>query len=52
MIMKRLWHMLTDRDSFRVIYGDKQRTRRLNHSHAKSLKEIFGGKIIFDQYKI
>jgi len=50
LFLKRIRHYLdlNDRWEWRVIYPDGQKTYRISQEEARSLREAFGGKIIFD----
>lgn len=46
--LREIWHKLTGKRSFRVVYGDADRTMRLKYDEASSMRRIFGGYIMFD----
>lgn len=46
-----LRRMLNCEKSFRVIYNDGYRTRRVSHLEASNLKAIYGGQVVFDPWK-
>lgn len=50
--MKKFWHWLADRQSWRVIYRDGERSRRMKLRFAVGYKEIFGGELLFDPLEL
>lgn len=48
---RRLWHIIKNYHSFRVVYKDGQHTYRMRIDEASSLAEVFKGEVIFDPYE-
>lgn len=50
--LREIWHKLTGKKSFRVVYDDDaSRTMLLTYDEASSLSRSFGGHVIFDPEK-
>ncbi len=49
LFVRKLWHVILDRWSFRVVYKDGSQSIRLRHNEASDLCEMFCGReVIFD----
>lgn len=48
MKLKKFFHWLHSKESWRVIYPDNKRSRRMILRQAKDYSQIFGGRVVFD----